>query len=58
MDLSQVRKTVIPEILCPLTSSDTAYMELMYSNEVILASDSHAVGVYINVKAFIASRIH
>ena len=49
---------VIPEILCPLTSSDIAYMEFMYSNEVILASDSHAVDVYINVKAFVASRIH
>ena len=48
----------VPETICPLTPSDVAFMEFMYSKEVILASDNHAVDVYVSVKAFVASRIH
>lgn len=57
-DSDETGSIQIPEIPCPLSTMDVQYLEFTYSNEVILASDSHGVDVYINVKHFIVSRVH
>ena len=46
----------VPETSCPMSTRDLECMQCIYSNEVILASDSHA-DVYVNVKHYVSSRV-
>ena len=58
LNLDESETVEVPETRCPMSTRDLRCMECLYSKEVILASDSHAVDVYINVKNFVSSRIH
>ena len=45
----------IPTVACPISTSDLRLLEVLYTEDVILASDNHAVDIYISVKDFVAS---
>ena len=47
---SDLETVEVPETSCPIATNDLQCMECIYSKEVILANDCHAVDVYVNVK--------
>ena len=48
----------IPGIACPITRDVYNTLKLLYTDNIILASDSHAVDVYINVRDYIYAHHH
>ena len=48
----------IPSILCPVSTEDLQYLRQLYSDDLIIASDSHAVDVYIHVRDYVYSHQH
>lgn len=43
----------VPIIPSPISNEDKIYLDSVYTREIILASDSHAVDVYIAVREYV-----
>lgn len=47
----------VPDIHCLISRESEAYLESVYTQDVILASDSHAVDIYISVRDYVYSHL-
>ena len=45
----------VPNIECPLRQEHADHLRILYTRDVILATDYHAVDVYIAVREYVQS---
>lgn len=44
---------VVPNITCPISNEDKEYLRQVYTEEIIIASDSHAVDIFMNIRDYV-----
>ena len=47
----------VPDTPVPISSADLAILEQLYTEEVILSSENHAIDIYVNVLSFVNQRL-
>ena len=47
----------VPDTPVPISLADLAVLERLYTEEVILSSENHAIDIYVNVLSFVTQRL-